>query len=145
MARQRAWTRHLGEVDACTKYFHLQACHRRRKNYLLTITHEGLTFSEEQAKAGVVYSYYNAIIGTPLLRQHRINLGVLQLPSLDLAELALPFSPAKVEAAVRASPSETQCIWHGILQNCMANHRVGCCLCLHLLVGHGLQELQLSQ
>jgi len=28
MARQCARTRHLREGDACTKYFHLQACHR---------------------------------------------------------------------------------------------------------------------
>ena len=106
MARQRARTRHLREADACTKYFHLQACHRRRKNHLLTISHEGHSFSEEEAKAEVVYFYYNAIIGTPFLRRHRLNLDALQLPSLDLAELALPFSPAEVEAAVRASPSD---------------------------------------
>lgn len=41
MARQRARTRHLREGEACTKYFHLQACHRRRKNYLLSISHDG--------------------------------------------------------------------------------------------------------
>jgi hypothetical protein len=34
MARQRARTRQLREGDACTRYLHLQACHRRRKNYL---------------------------------------------------------------------------------------------------------------
>jgi hypothetical protein len=33
MARQRAKTRHLREGDASTRFFHLQACHRRRKNY----------------------------------------------------------------------------------------------------------------
>jgi hypothetical protein len=60
MARQRARTRHLQEGDACTKYFHLQACHRRRKNYLFAITHNGQTFSEEEAKAGIVYSFYKA-------------------------------------------------------------------------------------
>lgn len=33
MAWQRARIRHLSDGDACTRYFHLQACHRRRKNY----------------------------------------------------------------------------------------------------------------
>jgi len=106
MSRQRAQTRHLREADACTKYFHLQACHRCRKNYLLTISHEGQTFSEEEAKVGVVYFYYNAIIGMPFLHRHRINLDALQLPSLDLAALTLPISLAEVEAAVGASPSD---------------------------------------
>ena len=57
MARQHARTRHLREGDACTKYFHLQACHRRRKNYLLAINHNGQTFTEEEVKAGIVFTY----------------------------------------------------------------------------------------
>jgi hypothetical protein len=65
MARQRARTRHLREGDAGTKYFHLMACHRRRKNYLFAIQHDGQTFSEEHAKSEVVFSYYNGILGAP--------------------------------------------------------------------------------
>lgn len=64
MARQRARTRQLGEGDACTRYFHLQACHRRRKNYLFTIVHDGQTFSEEEAKAELVFNYYHSLLGT---------------------------------------------------------------------------------
>lgn len=55
MARQRAWTRHLREGDACTKYFHLQACHRRQ-------------FTEEEAKADIVFSHYNGLLGTAFHR-----------------------------------------------------------------------------
>jgi hypothetical protein len=106
MARQRARTRHLREGDACTQYFHLQACHRRRKNFMLAISHEGQTFSKDDAKAGLIYAYYNGILGTPFLRQHRLNLQALQLPMADLSDLTLPFSPEEVEAAVRASPSD---------------------------------------
>ena len=75
MARQRAGSRHLREGDACTKYFHLQACHRRRKNYLFALSHNGQTFSEEEAKANIVFDYYNALLGTPFTRQHRIDLS----------------------------------------------------------------------
>ena len=75
MARQRARSRHLREGDACTKYFHLQACHRRRKNHLFVLSHNGQTFSEEEAKANIVFDYYNALLGTPFTRQHRIDLS----------------------------------------------------------------------
>lgn len=41
LARQRARTRFLQEGDASTRFFHLQACHRRRKNYLAAVHHNG--------------------------------------------------------------------------------------------------------
>lgn len=63
MARQRARTRQLQEGDACTRYFHLQACHRRRKNYLFAIAHNGHTFTEEEAKAELVFYYYDDMLG----------------------------------------------------------------------------------
>jgi hypothetical protein len=55
MARQRARTRFLKEGDACTRFFHLQACHRRRKNFLAAVQHNGQTFTEDEAKEGLVY------------------------------------------------------------------------------------------
>lgn len=106
MVRQRAKTRHLRDGDACTKYFHLQACHRRRKNYMFAIAHDGQTFTEEEAKAGLVYEYYNALLGSPFLRLHRINLSQLQLPRLDLSNQVVPFSPNEVARVVRETPSD---------------------------------------
>jgi len=41
MARQRARTKFLRDGDAFTKYFHLMACHRKRKNHLLALLHNG--------------------------------------------------------------------------------------------------------
>lgn len=106
MARQRVRTRHLQEGDACTRYFHLQACHRRRKNYLLAISHNGQTFTEEEAKADIVFSYYNEILGKPFQRLHRIDLQQLDLPRLDLSELIAPFSAEEVAAIVRETPAD---------------------------------------
>lgn len=77
MARQRACSRHIREGDACTKYFHLQACHRHRKNYLFAIHHDNQTFTEEHAKVNIVYDYYNGLLGTPFVKQHRLDLVAL--------------------------------------------------------------------
>lgn len=96
MARQRARIRGLREGDACTKYFHLQACHRRRKNYLFAVTHNGQTFSEEEAKADIVFSYYNDLLGSAFVRQHRIDLSQLEILQLDLSEQVAPFSWRKL-------------------------------------------------
>lgn len=84
IARQRACTRNLREGDACTKYFHLQACHRRRKTYLFALVHNSQTFSEDEAKADVVFSYYNDLLGTAFVRRHCIDLAQLNLPHFDL-------------------------------------------------------------
>lgn len=106
MARQRARTRNLREGDACTKYFHLQAGHRRCKNFLLAISHHGQTFTEEEAKASVVFDFYNSLLGLPFQRQHRLDLDQLGLPRLDLHELVAPFSAEEVEHTVRQTPSD---------------------------------------
>lgn len=106
MARQRARLRHLREGDACTKYFHLQACHRRRKNYLFAISHDGQTFSEEEAKAGIVFQFYDNLLGTPFTRLHRINLALLHLPTVDLEHLVIPFTTEEISRVVLDSPSD---------------------------------------
>ena len=41
IARQRARLRFLREGDANTRFFHLQACHRSRKNIIPAILHDG--------------------------------------------------------------------------------------------------------
>lgn len=48
IARQTSQMRFLDEGDANTRFFHLQVCHRNRKNRIPTIQHEGQTFTEEQ-------------------------------------------------------------------------------------------------
>lgn len=106
MARQRARSRHIREGDACTKYFHLQACHRRRKNYMFTINHGGQTFTEEEAKAGIVYDYYNDLVGRPFSRRLRINLDALGLPRVDLSDQAEPFTVEEIARIIHATPSD---------------------------------------
>jgi hypothetical protein len=93
----------LQEGDACTKYFHLRACHRRRKNYLFTVSYDGQTFSEEDAKADIVFSYYNGLLGSTFTRQHRIDLSQLDILQLGLNELVAPFLVEEVARIVRES------------------------------------------
>jgi hypothetical protein len=51
------------------------------------------------------FSYYNDLIGTRFIRQHRIDLSQLPLPQIDLTDQALPFSAAEIDMAVTATPS----------------------------------------
>jgi hypothetical protein len=95
IARHRSRIRFLEEGDANTKYFHLQACHRNRKNLIPSIQHEGQYFSAEEAKQELVYNYYNAILGTPFARSHALHLEGL-LPQLDLSGIDACFSEEEI-------------------------------------------------
>ena len=77
IARQRSRIRHLEEGDANTKYFHLQACHRGRKNQIPAILHDGIWLSDNGEKSNIIYEYYNDILGKPFLRSHSIQLSGL--------------------------------------------------------------------
>jgi hypothetical protein len=39
------------------------------KFFLFAINHNGQTFTEEEAKVGIVYSYYNELLGKVFHRQ----------------------------------------------------------------------------
>lgn len=103
-ACHRFFHRFLAEGDANTCFFHLQACHRRRKNQLPSLSHNGLTFTAEEAKADLVYSYYDSL-GKNLARLHRIDLERLPLPSLDLSDQAVPFTEAELNNIVKETHS----------------------------------------
>lgn len=106
IARQKSRYRYLRDGDANTKFFHLQACHRKRKSYIPTLVHEGCTFTSEEAKSEAVFDYYNGLLGTRFHRLHWIDLDRLDLPRLDLHELAAPFTEAEIARIVHKCPSD---------------------------------------
>ena len=69
--------RFLEEGDANTNFFHLQACHRNRKNHVPSILHEGQWFSAKEAKKEVIYNNFKYILGTAFQRLHSLHLDDL--------------------------------------------------------------------
>jgi hypothetical protein len=104
IVRQKSRCRFLSEGDANTRFFHLQACHRRRKNYLHSFQHEGALFSTDEAKSGAVFDYFNRVFGNHFQRSHSIDLERLDLPRLDLSTLAAEFSDGEIMHAVLETP-----------------------------------------
>jgi hypothetical protein len=106
IARQKSRYRYLKDRNANTKFFHLQACHRKRKSYILTFLHEGRTFTTVEAKSEAIFDYYDAILGTRFRCLNRIDLDRLDLPRLDLEVLATPFTEAEVAKIVQECPPD---------------------------------------
>jgi hypothetical protein len=55
---------------------------------------------------GIVFSYYNDLLGTAFSRSHRIDLAQLDLPRLDLTDQISPFSAEEVATIVRETPAD---------------------------------------
>lgn len=104
IARQSSRCRFLKDGDANTRFFNIQACHRKRKSYIPTFQHGGLTFTTEEAKSGAIFDYYMGLLGTRFQRLHRIDLSRLNLPSLDLHTLEAEFTDEEVARVILESP-----------------------------------------
>jgi hypothetical protein len=98
IARQRSRLQFLAEGDANTKFFHLQACHRGRKNKIHSLWVEGSEVVTELQMAQALYDHYNSVLGSSFERCRRVNLSAIGLPSLDLSDLEVLFTEDKVRA-----------------------------------------------
>ena len=96
IAMQRSRIRFLGEGDANTCFFHLQSCHRSRKNIIIALHHDGQWISEETAKSDLIFDYYNAILGKPFTRSHSISIHQLGVAQCDLECLGDCFTETEV-------------------------------------------------
>jgi len=106
IARQRSRIRFLGEGDANTRFFHLQACHRNRKNTITALQQDGQWITAEDAKADLIYDYYSDILGKPFTRSHGINFQHLGIPQLELEHLGDCFSEAEIWETIKELPND---------------------------------------
>lgn len=96
IARQRSCLLFLAEGDAKTRFFQLQACHRKRKSRIDSLSVDGVQVVDEDLMANSLYDCYNLILGSNFVRSRRINLDTIGLPSLDLSGLEVLFTEEEV-------------------------------------------------
>ena len=82
----------LAEGDANTRFFHLQACHRSRKNHITSLRVQGNDLVLNGQMVDVVYDHYNGLLGTPFHRAATVNFDNLGLTQHDLSMLDVCFS-----------------------------------------------------
>jgi hypothetical protein len=105
MARLRSQITWLKEGDANTKYFHLQARHRKRKKLLTNLKDGGTILTNHYEKAALVDQDYTKLIGQAAERERTINLESIGLPVHDLSDLDLPFTEEEVWDTIRNLPA----------------------------------------
>ena len=70
-----------------TKFFHLQACHRRQKNCIDSLVVEGESVVHEDEKAKALFQFYEGVLGTPAARTVCLHMQSVGLPALDVRHL----------------------------------------------------------
>jgi len=100
IARQCSRIRFLADGDANTRFFHLQSCHRSRKNHIVSALHDGNWVAAEESKADLIFNYYNELLGKPFVHAQGLTLDSL-LPQLELGDLDRCFSEEEIWAVVR--------------------------------------------
>jgi hypothetical protein len=101
IARQRSRIMWLSECDACTKFFHLHANHRCRKNFIAHLKVDGVLVADQEEKSKAVDSFYEHLLGSCPDRGFSIDLNFLGMQEHDLAELKSPFSMEEVWNVVK--------------------------------------------
>jgi hypothetical protein len=61
--RQRSRITNIAECDANTRYFHLQACHRKRKSHIDKVNFGGAVLIEEEEKAEAFVRHFEDLLG----------------------------------------------------------------------------------
>jgi hypothetical protein len=106
IARQRSRITWLAEGDACTKFFHLDANHRRRKNFIAHLKVDGVLEAEQEKTANAADAFYFNLLGTAPEREFSLGLDFLGVGSHDLSELDRPFIEEEVWVVVRSQELE---------------------------------------
>jgi hypothetical protein len=107
--RQRARIRDLQEGDANSKYFHLKANSRRRKNLVPVLSSGHRVASTIEDKLELARDHFQNIMGSVTNRSHLLNLDQLNLRHLsadDAMALEAPFSREEVRKVIMDMPSD---------------------------------------
>ena len=106
LVRQRARITYLAEGDANTKFFHLQPCHRSRKNYIHKLCTSDAVLFKDDEMAEAVFNHFNAILGTRGDQSVHINLDQLDLKTLQDSQLDQCFTEDEIWQAIADMPSD---------------------------------------
>jgi len=96
----------LAEGDANTKFFHLMACHRKRRNFIRSLHVNDNVIVSGEGMADALYHYYDQVLGTIFVPSQRFDLGIIGLPSVDLSSLEVHFTEAEIWAVISEMPND---------------------------------------
>jgi hypothetical protein len=104
--RQRSRLTYIRYGDANTKFFHIRASARRRKNYIHYLhSNEGMAFAHEE-KEKILEECFRDHMGTSSARSMSLNWKSLGYAPRDLSELEMPFTQEEIKDTIDSMPSD---------------------------------------
>jgi hypothetical protein len=104
--RQRSRLTYIRCGDANTKFFHIRANARRRKNYIHCLHKDGgMAFAHEE-KEKVIADYFRTHLGTPTARARTLDWQSLGYTPRNLGELEVPFTEDEIRETINMMPSD---------------------------------------
>jgi hypothetical protein len=88
-ARQKSRLTWLKAGDANTKYFHIMASNRKKRNLILSLTNGSAVATNQADKHQMVFDHYQSHIGSCTPRMHHLNFGELGWQPQQLQHLSL--------------------------------------------------------
>ena len=106
IARQRARVRYLADGDANTRYFHLLAAGRKRKNTITRLKVNGDFTSSHDAMEQAIFEHFRGVFGTAGHAEGTVDFAALGIEQQDLALLEQVVSEEEVWNAIKALPPD---------------------------------------
>jgi hypothetical protein len=94
----------MKEGDTPTQFFHAHVNAHRRRNFIHSFFRGGEVLVLEDSKAEAFFNFYDELLGAPVSRTYAINLGMLDLPRLNLSHLGECFTEEEIWTVIRAMP-----------------------------------------
>ncbi|KAG2650224.1 hypothetical protein PVAP13_1NG173519 [Panicum virgatum] len=104
--RQASRITNLKEGDANTRFFHLKANARRRKNHIQRLQVNGGWAITHEEKAILINDHFTEVMSTPPEATLDFNWDLLNIPRYNLNHLEESFSEEEVRQAILQLPSE---------------------------------------
>ena len=104
--RQRARITYLAEGDTNTRFFHLQACHRSRKNHITKLQADDAVLFRDEEMANAVLNHFDSIFGSRGELLNHIKLEELDLQPLQDVHLDHCFSKDEIWQAIAEMPTD---------------------------------------
>jgi hypothetical protein len=96
VARLRSRVHYLREGDANTKFFHLQAHYRKKRNFISHLEDEGRIVTSHEQMQEVLDDFFSNLLGSIVQRPFTLDLVSCHRGAIDLSLLETPFSEKEV-------------------------------------------------